>query len=236
MVRIERMPCSAPARDAGFDVAGGLTQGSLPGSHCTSEMRLSCNCSWMNQACFSLVRITSLTSRSLVPSSPSSLAPRRRSCAQENALMGVDKPCELDRRVLAILRRAREPCRFGDIGRHRDRDSAKGLDSFRDLVDQRQLLFMVLVEKQVQLVERRTRRLPMVLLVEIAQGHRVGKHLIQCRDVLRPCLSSDGDARVGEFIERLRRRRALFAAGHFDRLGGCRNARVAAHWGNFRRP
>ena len=39
--------------------------------------------------------------------------------------------------------------------------------------------FEVFVEQQVQLIERGAGRLPVVLLVEVAECHRVGQHLVQ---------------------------------------------------------
>src|SRR5438045_3196329 len=42
----------------------------------------------------------------------------------------------------------------------------------------------MLVEQQMQLVERRSRDLPVVLLVHVAQGHGVRKQLVQILDAL----------------------------------------------------
>ena len=48
-----------------------------------------------------------------------------------------------------------------------------------DGIDQLVLLPVVLVEEEVQLIERRPRHLPVVLLVEITQRDRVGQQLVQ---------------------------------------------------------
>jgi len=93
--------------------------------------------------------------------------------------VGIDQPYKLQHWLLAVPRRMREHRRFHDVGRHRDGGPAQGLDPFRDRVDQRLLLAMMLVEKQVQLVKRRTGGLPVVLLVEISQGDRVGNDQVQ---------------------------------------------------------
>ena len=58
------------------------------------------------------------------------------------------------------------------------------LDPLGDRVDQFALLVEVLVEQQVQLVEGRPGHLPVMLLVQVAQGHRVGQHLVQVLDAL----------------------------------------------------
>ena len=52
------------------------------------------------------------------------------------------------------------------------------------LIDQLVLLVVMLVEQQMQLVERRSGDLPVVLLVQVAQRHRVGKELVQVLDAL----------------------------------------------------
>jgi hypothetical protein len=70
----------------------------------------------------------------------------------------------------------------------------------------------MLVEKQVQRVKRRARRLPVVLLVEVAQRHRVGEDLVQHRDAFGPRVPRKRYAHVGQIIERLRWRHAPFIA------------------------
>jgi hypothetical protein len=52
--------------------------------------------------------------------------------------------------------------------RHRDADAAEQLDALGEAVDDGRLLVRMLVEEQVDLVEGRIRRLPVVLPIEIA--------------------------------------------------------------------
>src|SRR5262249_44515812 len=53
------------------------------------------------------------------------------------------------------------------------------LNSFGDRVNYFHLLAVMLIVKQMQLVEGRTSDLPMTLLVQVAKRHRVGKKLVQ---------------------------------------------------------
>ena len=68
---------------------------------------------------------------------------------------------------------------LGDVGRHGDAMPPSSLDALGEQVHQLQLLLGVLVEQQVQLVERRPDDLPVVLLVHVVEGDRVGQHLVQ---------------------------------------------------------
>src|SRR6202051_3904200 len=67
---------------------------------------------------------------------------------------------------------------LSNIVRHRDADAAEELYPLGDGVDQFHLLVEVLVEKQMQLIERRPGDLPVRLLVQIAERHCVGKKLV----------------------------------------------------------
>ena len=51
----------------------------------------------------------------------------------------------------------------------------------------------MLVEQEVQLIERGTRHLPVVLLVEIAERDGVGEHLVQVLDALTACVFVQAD-------------------------------------------
>ena len=101
--------------------------------------------------------------------------PRRGARVIQNALVDVAQPRKLPSRLFAIHRRQAEPGRYRDISGHRDGGSAKGLDSFRDHVDQLDLFRMMLVEKRMQLVKRGAGGLPVILLVKVAQRHRIGE-------------------------------------------------------------
>jgi hypothetical protein len=69
---------------------------------------------------------------------------------------------------------------------HCDAYPAEHLDSLGDLVDKVILPFVVLVEQQMQLFERRPCCLPVVLLVQITERDRVGEQLVKIFDALHP--------------------------------------------------
>jgi hypothetical protein len=77
-----------------------------------------------------------------------------------------------------ITRCASDSRYLGNIVRHCDADAAEELYPLGDGVDQFHLLVEVLVEKQVQLVERRPGDLPVRFLVQIGERHYVGKKLV----------------------------------------------------------
>src|SRR5258708_22179316 len=94
-------------------------------------------------------------------------------------LMRIQQARQLCRNLLAALGWPRNPSQLGDVGRHRDTDSAQKLDSFRDRIDDLALFFVVLIEKKMELIERGSGHLPMGLLVEIPKSHGVGQQLIE---------------------------------------------------------
>src|ERR1700730_13551006 len=59
------------------------------------------------------------------------------------------------------------------------RDTAERGYAFGQLVHQLDLLRVVLIEEEVQLVEGDSGDLPVMLLVQVAQHHRVGEYLVQ---------------------------------------------------------
>jgi len=121
----------------------------------------------------------------------------------QDDFVGVQQPGNLERRLFTTARNPRNERRFDHIRGHRHADAAEQLNAFGDGVDQRVLLFVMLVEQQVQLVEGRTRDLPVMLLVHVAKRHRVGEHLIE---VLRAFAADRGVERqrqADEVIERL---------------------------------
>ncbi len=97
----------------------------------------------------------------------------------QHDLVCVQQSRNLHRWLFTPLGRARNERRLRDIRRHRHAHPTEELNPFGDRVNQRVLLVVVLVEQQMQLIEGRTRSLPVVFLVQIAQRHRVGEKLIQ---------------------------------------------------------
>ena len=55
-------------------------------------------------------------------------------------------------------------CGLGDVGRHRDGDTPEQLDALGQRIDQLVLLFVMLVEQQVQLLEGGAGNLPVMFL------------------------------------------------------------------------
>src|ERR1039458_5030263 len=86
---------------------------------------------------------------------------------------------QLNGNIFTGPRRAGNARRFGNIVRHGDGNSAEGLNAFGQCVDKLSLFAVVLVEKKMELVERGTRDLPVVLFVQVAQGDRVGGNGIE---------------------------------------------------------
>jgi len=58
-------------------------------------------------------------------------------------------------------------------------EAAQELNAFGYEVDERYLLVQVLIEQEVELIKRRACDLPVMLLVQIAQRHRVGENPVQ---------------------------------------------------------
>ena len=98
--------------------------------------------------------------------------------------MGLEQPGDLHRYFLAPLRRTLDLRQLRNVRRHRDREAAKQLDALRDGVHQLRLLLEVLVEQQVQRVERVAGHLPVMLLVQVAHGHRVRQRLVERVDAV----------------------------------------------------
>ena len=84
---------------------------------------------------------------------------------QQDQLVRFQQPRDLHRRFFASLRRPRQRGGLGHVGAMAMLDAAQHHDPLGDLVDQLRLLAGMLVEQQVQLIERRARHLPVVLLV-----------------------------------------------------------------------
>src|SRR5579862_2321001 len=93
-------------------------------------------------------------------------------------LMCVHQPGKLYRDGLTSARWTLDSRHLSNIVRHRDADAAEELYPLGDGVDQFHLLVEVLVEKQMQLIERRSGDLPVRFLVQITERHSVGKKLV----------------------------------------------------------
>ena len=101
---------------------------------CTCKSGVSTRCSARNHACSSPVRMTSDTSRSLVPSSPVRDHPRRRVVrAVEDHLVRFEQPGQHRRYLLTAVWRPRHPRELRHVPRVADRDAAEGLHPLGDL-------------------------------------------------------------------------------------------------------
>src|SRR5712672_1161274 len=96
----------------------------------------------------------------------------------EDEFVSLEQPRNLHRRFLATTRRPGNHGRFGNVGGHRQANAAQKLDALGDGVHQLILLAVMLIKKQVELVKRVTRDLPMMFLVHVAQGHGVRQKLV----------------------------------------------------------
>ena len=64
--------------------------------------------------------------------------------------------------------------RLGHVRRHSFADTAEQLDTLGNRVYQFDLLVEVLIEEQMQLIERRSGDLPVRLLIQVAESHGIG--------------------------------------------------------------
>src|SRR5437867_12611590 len=94
----------------------------------------------------------------------------------------MEKAVNLNRRLFAALWRPWNQCRLGDVGCHRKTDASERLNPFRKRVHQLRLFAGMFVEQEVQLHERGTGYLPVMLLVKIAQGNGIGEQLVEVVD------------------------------------------------------
>ena len=92
---------------------------------------------------------------------------------------------------------------------HGDADAPQRLDPLRDRVHPLALLVVVLVEEQVERIERRHADLPVVLLMAVPQGHRVGQHLIEILDAFLAGVFRQRDWHFDDVPVRLDLRRML---------------------------
>ena len=158
----------------------------------------------MNHTCSSLVRITSLTRRSFVPSSPRSSAALAKRRASRSTCSCPSRSRESCTGTSSRPRgRTLDPGHLRHVVGHRDGDAPQELNPLRHQVHQLILGLVVLIEEQVQLVEGLPRHLPVVLLVHVPQGHGVRQHLVEGLHALLADLLREPDGEPGDRPEGL---------------------------------
>jgi len=115
--------------------------------------------------------------RAIVPKCRST--PRQLPGLANDNLVSIEQSRQLNWDFFPATRRPLDLCSLSHIGGHGHADTSQQLNSFGDRVNNIHLLTVMLVVKQMQLVEGRTSHLPMTLLVQVAKRHRVGEKLIQ---------------------------------------------------------
>src|SRR5579885_235634 len=93
--------------------------------------------------------------------------------------MGLEEAGDLHGHFLTATRRARNLSCFGYIVGHGDADATQQLNAFGDTIDEFDLFAEMLIEKQMQLIKRFARDLPMMFFVQVSQAHSIGKDLVQ---------------------------------------------------------
>src|ERR1700740_2773223 len=102
----------------------------------------------------------------------------------EHDLVCMDQARDLDWNSLAPPGRPWNQRRLCDVVRHRNAHPAEQLNALRHGVDYVVLLLIVLIEEEMELIERRAGHLPVMFLVQVAKRHRVSEQLIQILDAL----------------------------------------------------
>src|SRR5258706_3598422 len=102
----------------------------------------------------------------------------------QHDLVRVQQARDLDWHFLPPLRRPRNKRRLCDIVRHRNAHAAEQLNALGHSVDHLVLLVIVLIEEEMELIERGAGNLPVMFLVQVAKRHRVGQQLIEIVDAL----------------------------------------------------
>src|SRR2546425_2825694 len=105
--------------------------------------------------------------------------PRHRPRLLQDDFVGMEQAGDLRGNLLPASRRPRDQRHLGHVVGHGNAHAAKRLDPLRDGVDHPALFIEVLVEEQVELVEGWPADLPVVLLVQIPQGHGVDQQLVE---------------------------------------------------------
>src|SRR5579872_5753217 len=101
-------------------------------------------------------------------------------------LMCIQQAGYLDWNLFPAPWRALNLGSFGDVVSHGERHSTEQLDAFCNCVHEFVLLFVVLVEQEVQLIKGGARNLPVRLLVKVAKGDGVGEELIEAFGHFQP--------------------------------------------------
>jgi hypothetical protein len=123
--------------------------------------------------------------------------------ALDDDLVRVEEAVEHDRHFFGAVRRTLDRRDLGDVTGVGDCDTTEGLDAFAHQVDEGQLLTGVLVEQQVELVERRASHQPVVFLVEVVKDDAVRQRLVDCVDALRSRLFVETDRHRPDLTEAL---------------------------------
>ena len=116
----------------------------------------------------------------------------------EDHFMGFEEAGNLDGSFFAAARWARNDGCLRNIRGHGDADAAEELDAFGDRVHEFDLFAEMLIEEHMELIEGVADDLPVMLFVEIAQGHGVGEDLIEVFDALGAGLLIEGDRELGD--------------------------------------
>jgi len=117
--------------------------------------------------------------------------------------MSVEQSMDHRRDVLGAVRRPFDRCQLGGVAGVADGDPAKALDPLGQEVDELELLPGVLIEEQMQLVERRAGDELVMLLVERVEDHRVVQDLIEDLAAPHARLGREGDRQETQRAEPL---------------------------------
>src|SRR5208337_1415249 len=98
----------------------------------------------------------------------------------DDNLVGIQQSGNLHRHLFPASRRTLNAGGFRHISGHRNRNSSEKLYPFGDSVYDLRLLSIMLVEQEMKLIEGWPRDLPLRFLVQIAQGHEIGR--ASCRE------------------------------------------------------
>jgi hypothetical protein len=139
--------------------------------------------------------------------------PRHRARFLQYDLVRVQQARDLHRHLLSTLGRTRNQRRLGDVVSHGHADATRQLDALGDLVDEVVLLAVVFVEQQVQLIEGWPRDLPVVFLVQIAQGHGIRQELVESFNALLAGALRQRNRKLHEMAERVNLVRVLRCDG-----------------------
>ena len=152
----------------------------------------------MNQDWSSLGRRMSETTMSLVPSSPALSAASAMSWHSSMMILWASSRREIWTGTSSLPRGGWGIGYLGDVVAHGDGDAAEKLDALGDGVHDFDLLFEVLIEEEMELVEGGAGDLPVMLLVHVADGDGVGEQLVElARPSLRGPWRRDGGACPG---------------------------------------